>query len=138
MDKNGYFHHESRLKDMIIRGGENIYPKEIEEFLHKHPKIADVYVVGVPDKRMGEELCACVKLSPNETMNIEELRSFCKDKIAHFKVPRYVEFMDEFPTTVSGKVQKNKLKKIVMKRLNIHDESEHPKGPHHPHHHRHH
>ncbi len=81
MDENGYVTFVGRLKDMIIRGGENIYPREIEEFLHQHPKIVDVYVVGVPDKRMGEELCACIKLAANETMTSDELKLFCKDKV---------------------------------------------------------
>lgn len=81
MDEHGYFHHMSRLKDMVIRGGENIYPKELEDFLHKHPKISDVYVVGIPDKRMGEELCACVKVAHNQKLSVEEIKSFCKDKV---------------------------------------------------------
>jgi fatty-acyl-CoA synthase len=81
MDQHGYFHHQGRLKDIVIRGGENIYPKEIEEFLHQHPKIADVYVIGLPDKRMGEELCACIKLVNNETLTAQELKSYCKDKV---------------------------------------------------------
>jgi acyl-CoA synthetase (AMP-forming)/AMP-acid ligase II len=84
MDERGNFHHESRLKDMIIRGGENIYPKEIEEFLHKHPKVADVYVIGLPDKRMGEEVCACIRLASNETMSADELKAYCKDKVKTF------------------------------------------------------
>ena len=84
MDEHGYFHHMSRLKDMVIRGGENIYPKEIEDFLHHHPKIADVYVVGVPDKRMGEELCACIRLVNGEDMTSQELKDFCKDKVGSF------------------------------------------------------
>ena len=81
MTEDGFFHHLGRLKDIVIRGGENIYPKEVEEFLHSHPKIIDVYVVGVPDKRMGEELCACIKLAPNATLTAEELREFCKAKV---------------------------------------------------------
>jgi fatty-acyl-CoA synthase len=82
MNEHGYFHHESRLKDVVIRGGENIYPRELEEFLHQHEKIADVYVIGLPDKRMGEELCACVKLKSNEkNLTAEELRNYCKDKV---------------------------------------------------------
>lgn len=81
MDEHGYFYHLARLKDIVIRGGENIYPKEIEDFLHKHPKVADVYVVGVPDKRLGEELCACVQLVQGETLTDKELKEFCKDKV---------------------------------------------------------
>lgn len=86
MDEQGYFHHMSRLKDMVIRGGENIYPKEIEDFLHKHPKIADVYVVGIPDERMGEELCACIKVVHGETMTEHELKDFCRDKARFLKL----------------------------------------------------
>ena len=119
MNENGYFRHESRLKDVVIRGGENIYPREVEEFLHGHHKIADVYVVGLPDKRLGEELCACVKVKFDEKMTAEELQSFCKGKIAHFKIPRYVEFMDSFPMTVTGKVQKNRLRESISKKLNL-------------------
>lgn len=81
MNEDGFFHHLGRLKDVVIRGGENIYPREVEDFLHSHPKIVDVYVVGVPDKRMGEELCACIKLASNTTLTTEELRNFCKDKV---------------------------------------------------------
>ena len=81
MNEDGYFFHLGRLKDLIIRGGENIYPREIEDFLHQHPKIVDVYVVGVPDKRMGEEVCACIKLESNSTMSSDELKLFCKDKV---------------------------------------------------------
>jgi acyl-CoA synthetase (AMP-forming)/AMP-acid ligase II len=84
MNSQGFFHHLGRLKDMVIRGGENIYPREIEEFLHKHPKIADVYVIGVPDKRMGEELCACIKLANNEAMTVSELKEYCKDKVRFY------------------------------------------------------
>lgn len=119
MDENGYMKHLSRLKDMVIRGGENIYPREIEDFLHQNEKIADIYVVGVPDKRMGEELCACVKLEIGESMTPEELKDFCKKKIAHFKIPRYVLFMDSFPMTVTGKIQKNKLREKVIQILNL-------------------
>lgn len=119
MNNHGYFTHQGRSKDMVIRGGENLYPVEIEQFLHQHPKIADVYVIGVPDKRMGEELCACIKLANNEKMSDEELKTYCKDKIAHFKIPRYVEFLNEFPMTVSGKIQKNVLREIMTKRLGL-------------------
>lgn len=81
MDEHGYFHHMSRLKDMVIRGGENIYPKEVEDFLHQHSSVADVYVVGIPDPRMGEELCACIKLAHGTTLTAQELKQFCKDKV---------------------------------------------------------
>ena len=119
VDEEGYFHHLGRLKDMVIRGGENIYPKEIEDFLHEHPKIADVHVIGLPDKRMGEELCACIRLTNGVSMDEKELKAYCKDKIAHFKVPKYVQFMTDFPLTSTGKVQKIALKEIVSSKLNL-------------------
>jgi fatty-acyl-CoA synthase len=106
MDAEGYMQVVGRIKDMIIRGGENIYPREIEEFLYTHPGIAEVQVFGVPDEKMGEEVCAWVQLQPGETMSVEELKAFCKDQITHFKIPRYVRFVDEYPMTVTGKIQK--------------------------------
>ncbi len=106
MADDGYVNIVGRIKDMVIRGGENIYPREIEEFLYTHPAVADVQVIGVPDPRYGEELMAWVKLRPGTTTDEEELREFCRGKIAHFKIPRYVRFVDEFPMTVTGKVQK--------------------------------
>jgi len=106
MREDGYFHMAGRLKEMIIRGGENVYPREIEEFLHEHPKIADVYVVGLPDARLGEAVLAWVRLRAGEAMDDEELREYCHGKIAHFKIPQYVRFVDAFPMTVTGKVQK--------------------------------
>ena len=87
-------------------GGENIYPREIEEFLYRHPKIQDVQVIGVPDERFGEEICAWVRLRPGESANDEEIKAFCRGQIAHYKVPRYIKFVDEFPMTVTGKIQK--------------------------------
>ena len=106
MDEEGYFKIVGRLKDMVIRGGENIYPREIEEFLHHHEKISDVYVVGVPDIKYGEELCAWVKMKQGQTMTEQEVKDFCKGKIAHFKIPRYVVFVNDFPINISGKIQK--------------------------------
>ena len=106
MDADGYCNIVGRIKDMVIRGGENVYPREIEEFLYRHPKIQDVQVFGVPDARYGEELCAWVKLRAGETLTAEELRNFCRDQIAHYKVPRHIRFVDEFPMTVTGKIQK--------------------------------
>ncbi len=106
MDDAGYVNIVGRLKDMVIRGGENVYPREIEEFLYRHPKVQDVQVVGVPDPRFGEEVCAWVKLRPGETADEEEIRAFCKGQIAHYKIPRYIRFVDEFPMTITGKVQK--------------------------------
>jgi len=106
MDDEGYVNITGRIKDMVIRGGENIYPREIEEFLYRHPAIQEVQVFGVPDTRYGEELCAWVKLRPGESLTAEEVRDFCCDQIAHYKVPRHIRFVDEFPMTVTGKVQK--------------------------------
>ena len=103
---DGYCNIVGRIKDMVIRGGENVYPREIEEFLYRHPKIQDVQVFGVPDERYGEELCAWIKLRAGETLTAEEVREFCRDQIAHYKVPRHVRFVDEFPMTVTGKMQK--------------------------------
>ena len=106
LDAEGYCRIVGRSKDMIIRGGENIYPREVEEFLHRHPKIQDVQCVGVPDAKYGEELCACIILRPGTKSSAEEIREFCRGQIAHYKVPRYVKFVDSFPMTVTGKVQK--------------------------------
>ena len=106
MDEEGYVNIVGRIKDMIIRGGENIYPREIEEFLHTHPKIADVYIVGLPDQRLGEIVVAWVMLKSGESATEEEIRNFCRGSIAHFKIPQYVRFVDSFPMTVTRKVQK--------------------------------
>jgi fatty-acyl-CoA synthase len=106
MAEDGYVNIVGRIKDMVIRGGENIYPREVEEFLYTHPAVADVQVIGVPDPRYGEELMAWVKLRPGASADEDELRRFCRGTIAHYKVPRYVRFVDEFPMTVTGKVQK--------------------------------
>jgi fatty-acyl-CoA synthase len=106
MDAEGYCNIVGRIKDMVIRGGENIYPREIEEFLYRHPAIQEVQVFGVPDSRLGEELCAWVKLRAGETLTAEDVQAFCRDQIAHFKVPRHIRFVDEFPMTVTGKMQK--------------------------------
>jgi len=106
MDQDGYCAIVGRIKDLVIRGGENIYPREIEEFLYRHPAIQDVQVFGVPDARFGEELCAWVKPRAGETLTEEDVRAFCRDQIAHYKVPRYIRFVDEFPMTVTGKMQK--------------------------------
>ena len=116
MADDGYVNIVGRIKDMVIRGGENIYPREIEEFLYTHPAVADVQVIGVPDPKYGEELMAWVKLRPGTTADEQELREFCRGQIAHFKIPRYVRFVDEFPMTVTGKVQK-----FVMREQSIAD-----------------
>ncbi|MEJ2400524.1 MAG: AMP-binding protein [Xanthomonadales bacterium] len=113
MDEDGYVAVVGRLKDMIIRGGENIYPREIEEFLFTHPKIQDAKVIGVPDEKYGEEVCAWVQLKEGETLTEEEIRDFCKANIAYFKVPRTIRLVDEFPMTVTGKVQKFRMREIM-------------------------
>lgn len=106
MREDGYFRITGRAKDMISRGGEKIYPREIEEFLHQHPKIADVYVVGLPDERLGESVLAWIKLKSGCAATAEEIRDFCKDRIAYFKIPQHIRFVDSFPMTANGKVQK--------------------------------
>src|SRR5258708_36267321 len=106
LEDEGYCNIVGRSKDMVIRGGENVYPREVEEFLYRHPKIQDVQCVGVPDAKYGEELCACVILKPGTTADEAELRAFCQGQIAHYKVPRYVRFVDAFPMTVTGRIQK--------------------------------
>jgi fatty-acyl-CoA synthase len=106
MDAQGYVNIAGRIKDMVIRGGENVYPREIEEFLYGHPAIKDVSVIGVPDEKYGEELCAWVVLKEGANATEETVREFCRGKIAHYKVPRYVKFVDEFPMTVTGNIQK--------------------------------
>jgi len=104
---------------MVIRGGENVYPREIEEFLYAHPAIADVQVIGVPDERYGEELMAWVVLRPGASLSEEEVKEFCKGQIAHFKIPRYVKFVDSFPMTVTGKVQKFKMREVATEELGL-------------------
>jgi len=116
---DGCFKITGRLKDMVIRGGENIYPREIEEFLFTHPCVSQAAVFGVPDAKYGEELCAWVQLHSGKTVNEEEIRAFCKASMAHYKVPRYVKFVSEFPTTVSGKIQKFKMREEMCKTLNL-------------------
>ena len=119
IDAEGYCNIVGRIKDMIIRGGENLSPREIEEFLYRHPKIQDVQVIGVPDDRYGEEICAWVKLRPGVTSSEEEIRAFCRDQIAHYKVPRYVKFVDEFPMTVTGKIQKFIMRERTIAELGL-------------------
>ena len=119
IDADGYCNIVGRIKDMVIRGGENVYPREIEEFLYRHPKVQDVQVIGVPDEKYGEELCAWIKLRDGEDANADEIKAFCKDQIAHFKVPRYVRFVDEFPMTVTGKIQKFKMRETMIAALDL-------------------
>ena len=119
LDDDDYCKITGRLKDMVIRGGENIYPREIEEFLYTHPLISDVQVIGVPDKKYGEELMAWIKLKTGTSSTPEEIRAFCEGKIARFKIPKYIKFVDEFPMTVSGKIQKYKMRDISIKELGL-------------------
>jgi fatty-acyl-CoA synthase len=119
MDDAGYLNIVGRIKDLVIRGGENVYPREVEEFLYGHPAIEDVQVVGVPDLKYGEELCAWVKLRPGSELTTDQVREFCAGKIAHYKVPRYVRFTDGFPMTVTGKVQKFKMRETSVAELGL-------------------
>jgi fatty-acyl-CoA synthase len=121
MDDEGYVNIVGRSKDMVIRGGENIYPREIEEFLYGHPDISDVQVIGIPDPRYGEELMAWVKLKPGATGDADEIRAWCDGKIAHYKVPRHIRFVDEFPMTVTGKIQKFKMREQAIAELGLTD-----------------
>ena len=119
LDQDGYCNIVGRIKDMVIRGGENVYPREVEEFLFRHPKIEAVQVVGVPDVKFGEELCAWVKLKPGAAASAEEIQGFCKGQIAHYKIPRYIKFVDAFPMTVTGKVQKFLMREETVKELGL-------------------
>ena len=119
MDAEGYVNIVGRIKDMLIRGGENIYPREIEEFLYGHPKISDVQIIGVPDKKYGEEVMAWVKLRDGETATAEEIRNFCRGQIAHYKVPRYIKFVDGFPMTVTGKIRKVEMRQVSIEELGL-------------------
>ncbi|MBV0934652.1 AMP-binding protein [Marinobacterium weihaiense] len=122
MDDEGYIQIVGRIKDMVIRGGENVYPKEIEEFLYTHPAVSEVQVTGVPDKKYGEELIAWIKLHPDaDEVTGDDLREFCKGKITHFKIPRYFKFVDTFPMTVTGKIQKFKMREISIEELGLDD-----------------
>jgi fatty-acyl-CoA synthase len=119
IDAEGYCNIVGRIKDMVIRGGENLYPREIEEFLYRHPKIQDVQIFGVADDRYGEELCAWIRTRPGETLTADDVRAFCHGQIAHNKIPRYVEFVDEFPMTVTGKIQKFVMRDAVEAKLGL-------------------
>jgi fatty-acyl-CoA synthase len=119
MDDDGYVNIVGRLKDMVIRGGENIYPREVEEFLYQHPKISDVQVFGVPDARYGEELMAWVKLKEGETTTPDELAEFCRGQIATVKIPRYWKFVGEYPMTVTGKIQKFIMRQQSIQELGL-------------------
>jgi fatty-acyl-CoA synthase len=119
MRDDGYANIVGRLKDMIIRGGENISPREVEEYLYTHPKVSEVQVIGVPDVKYGEAVCAWIRLREGETSTEEEIRKYCEGKIATFKIPRYVRFTDEFPMTVTGKIQKYKMREVSVAELGL-------------------
>ncbi len=122
MDAEGYVNIVGRIKDMVIRGGENIYPREIEEFLYRHPKVQDVQVVGLPDAKYGEELCAWIIAKPGQKIEEQEVRDFCKGQIAHYKVPKYIRFVEAFPMTVTGKIQKFKIRDEMKAQLGLSEE----------------
>jgi fatty-acyl-CoA synthase len=122
MDAEGYVNIVGRIKDMVIRGGENIYPREIEEFLYRHPKVQDVQVVGLPDRKYGEELCAWIIPKPGQMLEEAEVRDFCKGQIAHYKVPKYIRFVEAFPMTVTGKIQKFKIREAMAEQLGLEQE----------------
>ena len=119
MDADGYYKITGRLKDMVIRGGENIYPAEIEQFLFTHPKVADVQVFGVPDLKFGEEVMTWIVLKEGQTATEDEIRDFCRDNISHFKIPRYVKFVSEFPMAVTGKAQKFRMRDMAVEELGL-------------------
>jgi fatty-acyl-CoA synthase len=124
MDEAGYLNIVGRIKDLVIRGGENIYPREVEEFLHGHPQIEDVQVTGVPDEKYGEELCAWIRVRGGAELTAEDIRAYCTGKIAHFKIPRYVRLTTEFPMTVTGKVQKFRMREVSVEELGLQAASE--------------
>lgn len=119
MDEEGYISIVGRIKDMIIRGGENVYPKEIEEFLSKHPSIATAQVIGLPDEKYGEEICAWIQVDTGVQLTEEEVKDYCKGKIAHYKIPRYIRFVTDFPMTVTGKIRKVEMRKVSSEELNL-------------------
>ena len=119
IDAEGYCNIVGRVKDMLIRGGENIYPREIEEFLFRHPKVQSAQVFGVPDPKYGEEICAWIVLKPGEQATEDEIREFCRDQIAHYKVPRYIRFVDEMPMTITGKAQKFVMRERMIEELKL-------------------
>ena len=119
MDEDGYCNIVGRVKDMLIRGGENVYPREVEEYLFRHPSILEVQVFGVPDEKYGEEICTWIVLKPGESLTEEEVKAFCKGQIAHYKVPRYVRFKTELPMTVTGKPQKFVMRDMMVEELGI-------------------
>lgn len=121
LDSEGYCNIVGRIKDMVIRGGENVYPREVEEFLYRHPKVRDVQVVGVPDPKYGEELCAWIIVREGETLTDAEIKEFCQGQIAHYKIPRYLKFVDAFPMTITGKIQKFRIRQEMKRELGLED-----------------
>jgi fatty-acyl-CoA synthase len=119
MDEDGYFQITGRADDMIIRGGENIYPREIEEFLYTHPEISDVQVYGVPDEKYGERVAAAIIKKKDASLTEEDAKEYCRENIAHYKVPEYVDFVEEYPMTASGKIQKYKLREAAVERYEL-------------------
>ena len=119
MNDEGYVNITGRIKDMIIRGGENVYPREIEEFLYRHPAIKEVQVIGVPDPKFGEELMAWIQLIDGATLSEEDVKAFCRGQIAHYKIPRYVKFVEGFPMTVTGKIQKYLLRQQMADEMGL-------------------
>jgi len=119
IDEEGYCNITGRVKDMLIRGGENVYPREIEEFLYRHPAVSEVQVFGVPDPKFGEEVAAWLVLRPGHAATEEEIREFCRGQIAHYKIPRYVRFKSELPLTVTGKAQKFKMRNAMIEELGL-------------------
>jgi fatty-acyl-CoA synthase len=119
MDENGYVRITGRAKDMIIRGGENVYPREIEEFLYTHPDISDVQVYGVPDEKSGEQVAAAIKKRQGSDLTEEDVKEYCRENIARYKVPHYVDFVEDYPMTASGKIQKYKLREAAIERYGL-------------------
>ncbi|CAL1537271.1 unnamed protein product [Lymnaea stagnalis] len=119
MTEEGYCSIVGRIKDMLIQGGENIYPLEIEQILYQHPKIKDVQVIGVPDKRLGEQVCAWIVVKSGMMLTDKDVKEFCKDKMAKFKIPHYILFVEDFPKTVTGKIQKCVMREESIKLLGL-------------------
>jgi fatty-acyl-CoA synthase len=120
MDADGYVNIVGRIKDMVIRGGENVYPREVEEFLYTHPDVSDVQVIGVPDEKYGEELMAWIIVRPGaEPLTVEQVRDFCQGRLAHYKIPRYVHIVDGFPMTVTGKIRKVEMRERSVDLLGL-------------------
>lgn len=122
IDDEGYCNIVGRMKDVIIRGGENIYPREVEEFLFQHPAIKDVQIVGVPDEKYGEAVCAWIILHEGEALTLADLHAFCEGQIAHYKIPQFMKLVDQFPLTVTGKIQKFIIRRVMMQELGLEEQ----------------